>query len=130
MGACGVTIIDGESNESIYSRFGMSHKGIEKKCGVVEEVKRGTLRWFGHLERMGEEKMTKRVYKSDINAVGVRGRPLVRWDDRVLEYVRERGDRRVRSMQQARRECMDRDRWRLFCRGHPLGGVPGNKRWI
>ena len=83
-------------------------------------------------EKLYKESLYKEddLYNSDINAVGVRGRPLVRWDDRVLEYVRERGDRRVRSMQQARRECMNRDRWRLFCRGHPLGGVPGNRRQI
>ncbi len=31
------------------------------KCGVVEGVERDTLRWFGHIERMEESEMTKRV---------------------------------------------------------------------
>ncbi len=39
--------MDGESNESVYNRSGMSSKGEGMKCGVVEGVKRNTLRWFG-----------------------------------------------------------------------------------
>ncbi len=71
--------------------------------------------------------MTKRVYNSVIDAVGARGRPPVRWEDRVVEYVRERGERRMRGVEHARRECKDRNIWRLFCRGHPLGGVIRNR---
>ncbi len=38
-GECGVNRMDGESNENVYRRFGMSSReGI--KCGVVEMVKR------------------------------------------------------------------------------------------
>ncbi len=50
-----------------------------------------------------------------------RGRPLGRWEDRVKEYVNERGVRGNR-LEWARRECMDRERWRSVCRGHPPGG--------
>ncbi len=49
-----------------------------------------------------------------------RGRPVVRWRDRVKEYKCERGA--SRGLDQARRECLDRERWTLFCRGHTLGG--------
>ncbi len=42
--------------------------------------------------------------------------------DRVLEYMRERGERRMRELEHARREHKDRNKWRLFCRGHPLTG--------
>jgi len=62
--ACGVSRLDGESNESVYNRFGMTSRGEGMKCGVVEGVKRSTLRWFGHMERMDESEMTKRVYMS------------------------------------------------------------------
>ncbi len=48
-----------------------------------------------------------------------RGRPLGRWKDRVKEYMCERGA--SRGLDQARRECLDRERWTLFCRGHTLG---------
>ena len=39
----------------------------------------------------------------------------------MLEYVRERGERRMRGLESARRECEDRNRWTLSCRGHHLG---------
>ncbi len=60
--ACKVRRMDDESNESVYNRFGISSKGEGMKCGVVEGVKCNTLRWFGHMERMAESEMTKRVY--------------------------------------------------------------------
>ncbi len=53
-GGCGVNRMDGESNENIYRKFGMSSRGEGMSCGVVEMVKRSTLRRFGHLERMDE----------------------------------------------------------------------------
>ncbi len=58
-GACGLNGMDGESNKSVYGKFGMSFKSEGMNCGVVEVVKCCTLRWFGHLERMGEDEMTK-----------------------------------------------------------------------
>ncbi len=48
--ACGVSRMDGMSNKNVYERFGMCHVGEGKKCGVVEEVKRQTSKWFGHVE--------------------------------------------------------------------------------
>ncbi len=74
--------MDGMSNESVYKHFGMCLVGEGKKCGVVEEVKRQTLKWFGHMERM-ESKMTRRVYVSEIEGGNVRGRPPVKWRDMV-----------------------------------------------
>ena len=127
-GACGVNRMDGESNDEIYERFDVSLKGEGAKCGVVKGVKRNILRWFGHMERIDEGAMTRRVYKSSVDFVGRRGRPQIKWEDRVQEYVKERKVRRVSNLGQARRECKDRSEWRLFCRGHPLGGVPRNRR--
>ncbi len=45
------------------------------------------------MERMAENVMTKRVYMGMVDVVGARGQPPVKWGDRVLEYVRERGER-------------------------------------
>ncbi len=73
-----------------------------------EEVKRQTLKWFGHVERMEESKMTGRGGVREIEGGNVRGRPPVKWRNRVQEYVRERGERSLRNTEQARRECPDR----------------------
>ncbi len=86
--------------------------GAGKKCGVVEKVKRQMLKWFGHMERMEEGKMTRRVYMSETEGGNVRGRPPVKWRDRVQEYVRERGEGSSRNLEQARRVCQDRERWK------------------
>ncbi len=63
-GACGVTRWDGLSNESMYERCGMRKHGSGVGCGMVEWVKRSTLRWFGHIERMEHAKFVKKMYRS------------------------------------------------------------------
>ncbi len=77
---------------------------------------------------MEERDRTRRVYVSEIEGRNVRGQPPVKWRDRVQEYVRERGERSLGNSEQARRECLDRERWKLFCRGHPLVGAPWSRR--
>ncbi len=52
----------------------------------------------------------------------------MKWRDRVQEYVRERGEGSLRSLEQARGECQDRERWKLFCRSYPLVGAPRSRR--
>ncbi len=59
------------------------------QCG--EWMKRSTLRWFGHIERMENEEFVKKVYRSSVEGPTKRGRPLGRWDDKVMEYVSEMG---------------------------------------
>ncbi len=48
-GGCGVNRMDGESNENVYRKLFISSRGEGMSCGVVEMVKRSTLRWFVHL---------------------------------------------------------------------------------
>ncbi len=59
----------------------------------------------------------------------MKGRPLGRWGDRIQEYVSERGVR-GNGLEWARRECMDRERWKFVCCGHPLGGRFRRERGI
>ncbi len=86
-------------------------------------MKRNTLRWFGCIERMGSEEFVRKVHVSGGVGPSNRGRPPGRQRDRVKEYMGGRGATRGgEGLDQARRECLDRERWRLFCRGHTLGG--------
>ncbi len=48
------------SNESVYERCGMGARVGGVKCGMVERVRRNTLRWFGHAERMKCDEFVKR----------------------------------------------------------------------
>ncbi len=105
---------DGERKESMYERCGMGSQANGVKCEVVEWVKRNTLRWFEHIERMGSEDFVKKVHMSESVGPNSRGRPPVRWRDRAKEYICERGATRGGRLDQAKRECLDRKRWRLF----------------
>ncbi len=119
-GACGVSRWDRESNEDTYGRFGMSETAVGMDYGVIEWVKRSTLRWYGHVMRMNECDFTKRVYESTIEGRGVRGRPPVKWINRVEGYWRERAG--GRDLECAGRECLNRETWKQLCHGHPPCG--------
>ena len=49
-----------------------------------------------------------------------RGRPFVRWKDRMNEYMHERVADRGGGIELARRDYLNRERRRFFCHGHPL----------
>ena len=55
---CGVKRMDRVRNEAVRVRVGVPEK-MSKRVG--RKVK-----WFGHVERMGSERMTKRVYMSEV----------------------------------------------------------------
>ncbi len=59
--------------------------GNSFKYDAVLLKKRKTLRWFGHLERMGSEGFVGKVYVSETVGPSTRGRPLGRWRDKVKE---------------------------------------------
>ena len=109
--ACGVTLRDRVRNKDLYERSGV-------KRDVVERVKGRTLEWFGHVERMSEERMVRRIYKGEVSGARRRGRPKRRWMECVGEYMRERGV----SLDVGLCACGDRSEWRSFCAGHPLPG--------
>ena len=70
---CGGRRMDDESNESVYNKYDLSSRGEGMKCGVIERVKHSILRWYGHMERMRESEMTKRVCVNKVEAVGIKG---------------------------------------------------------
>ncbi len=47
------------------------------------------------------------IYLTNAEGTNRKGRPLVRWEDRVREYVSERGVR-DNALEWARKVCMDR----------------------
>ncbi len=87
-------------------------------------MKRSTLRWFSHIERMKNVEFVNKICRSSVEGPNRRGRSLVRWEDKVKEYVSER-EARGNGLVWARRECRNREKWRSVCRGHPLGDASG-----
>ena len=54
-------------------------------------MKNCVLRWFGHVERMDDERMAKRVYDSGVLGRRGRGRPMRVLMDGLMETVTNRG---------------------------------------
>lgn len=61
---------------------------LYKEPNIVGIVKAQRLRWLGHIVRMPEERVPKRILKSEIGGRKRRGRPRERWRDEVEEDVR------------------------------------------
>ena len=122
-GACGVSRWDRESNEETYGRSGMRETAVGMDCGVVEWVKRSTLRWYGHVMRMNEGDFTKRGYESTTKGMGVRGRPPVKWINRVEEYWRERERVGGRGLECAERESLNTIERESDRRTESIGGA-------
>ena len=68
-----------------------------------------------------DEEFVKKVYASETDGPRKRGMPVVRWKDRAKNYIHEKIADRGRGIELSRKECVDRERRRLLCHGHPLG---------
>ena len=63
------------------------------------KMKKNVRSWFGHVERMSDERMAKRIYD------GFRGRPRLTFENTVSKILEEG---HVKSMRTPRRACMKR----------------------
>ena len=56
-----------------------------RKAGIKRELasimNQRVLRWFGHVERMGEYRMARRVLMAEVSLARVLGRPRLGWMD-------------------------------------------------
>ena len=64
----GVSRMDRVRNEEVCMRA-----GIERE--LASRAHQRVLRWFGHVERMDEYRMARRVFMAEVSGGRVRGRP-------------------------------------------------------
>jgi hypothetical protein len=55
---------------------------------IVRFVKAKRIRWLGHVERMSDERMPKRMLKGRLFSRRRKGRPGIRWLDNVVLRIR------------------------------------------
>ena len=64
--------------------------GIERELASTADQR--VLRWFGHVERMDEYRMARRVLMGEVSELRVRGRPRLGWMDGVNRPRQQRND--------------------------------------
>ena len=84
-----------------------------KNVGVSQRIDQGVLGWFGHVERMGDERMAKRVHESNVRGVRIRGYPRTFWMDGMKEVLARKG----LNIQEEKVSVQDRNEWCSICRG-------------
>ena len=100
---CGVSMRDRISSDELRRRL-----GFDSVCIVV---RRGRLRWFGHVERKAEDDWVKKCRSVEIEGKVARGRGRKTW----MECVR--GDMKVLNL--SMEDVVDRDVWRRKTFGEP-----------
>jgi hypothetical protein len=84
---------------------------IELKQSVAERMKVNKLRWFSHMERMSEERLTKIKYKAEKAGERRRGRPQIGWMEGIEKFLKE-GVRSTRCKSERRRQGQNEMTWR------------------
>ena len=90
------------TNEEIYANI--------KKPTITETIRLHRLRWFGHVQRMEENRISKRVLYMNLETIRPRGRPRNRWLDEVRE------DGRIVGGEEWQKKVYDREEWRRLLR--------------
>jgi hypothetical protein len=65
------------TNKEIYA--------MVKEPIIIETIRLNRLCWFGHVQRMEENRIPKNVVNMNLEAIRLRGRPRKRWQDEVKE---------------------------------------------
>ena len=102
---CGLTRIDRVPN--------VESRRCGKNVCMSQRIDQGVLRWFGHVERMGDERMANRVYESVVRSVRRRGRPRKCCMDGVKVVLARKG----LNIREEKASVQDRNDWRSICRG-------------
>ena len=75
--------------DRVRNEEGSRRAGIERE--LPSRVDQRVLRWFGHVERMDEYRMGRRVLMAKVSGGRVRGRPRLGWMDGVKVALGNRG---------------------------------------
>jgi len=77
---------------------------------ITETIRLHRLRWFGHVQRMEENRIPKRVLCMNLETTRPRGRPRNRWQDEVRE------DGSIVGREERQEKVYDREERKKFLR--------------
>ena len=80
---------------------------MSKEEYIVKWIKGQRISWLGHLERMEEDRMPKKVFTEKLEGARRRGRPRKRWKGEVERDLQVLGVRRWRELVADRKNRKD-----------------------
>jgi len=83
---------------------------VLKKPTTIETIRLKRLCWFGHVQRVEENRIPKRVLYMDFGKTRLRGRPRNRWQDEVGE------DGRIVAGEGWQEKVYNREEWTKLLR--------------
>ena len=99
----GVSRMDRVRNEEVLRR------GIIE-IELASRADKRVLRWFGHVERMDEFRMSRRVLMAEVSGGQVRGRPWLGW----MYGMNVASGNRGMTVEAVRQYAKDRKEWRAL----------------
>jgi hypothetical protein len=90
------------NHKEIYARI--------KNPTITEAIRLNRLCWFGHVQRMEENGLPKRVLYMNLGTTRLRGRPRNRWQNEVRE------DGRTVSGEEWQEKVCNREEWKKLLR--------------
>jgi len=79
---------------------------MSKGENIVKWIKGQRISWLGHLQRMEEDRMPKKIFTQELEGTRRRGRPRKRWKEEVERDLQVLGVRRWREL------VADRKKWK------------------
>jgi hypothetical protein len=79
---------------------------VNKKPTITKTIRLHRLHWFGHVQRMEENRIPKTVSYKNLEKTGLRGRPRNRWKDKVVE------DGRIVGAKEGQEKVYSREEWK------------------
>ena len=83
---------------------------VLKRPTITETIRLNRLRWFGHVQRIEENKIPKRVLYMNLGKTRLRSRPRNRWQDEVRE------DGRIVGGEGWQEKVHNRKKWKKLLR--------------
>jgi len=103
---CGPKYEDGEWK----SRKNRELEEKSKGENIVKWIKWQRISWLGHLERMEEDRMPKKIFTREMEGTRRKGRPRKGWREEVERDLQVLGMRRWREV------VINREKWRDIVR--------------
>ena len=60
-----------------------------KHQNIINHIKALRLSWFGHIQRMPDSTNVKKIYKWTLLTTRLKGRPKQRWEDNIMQDIRQ-----------------------------------------